>query len=187
MHNIKYYIFFTILIFLVGLFIGKTIYHTKNNNVKTIIKVERDTLFYYKTVNKPIPYLVDNTIYDTIVKNVSVKIDTANILRDYFAKRIYNRKLVDDSTLTATIEDTVYKNELGVGKFSYRINRPSKIITETTVISKKYSGIYIGAGVNYDKKPFLFSSACYGNFIFSVNVDVNGVLGCGIGFNLTQK
>jgi hypothetical protein len=79
--------------------------------------------------NIPRPYPVE------VIKTVQIPsdVDTAAILADYFAKNVYHRVLVDDTTALIELIDTVHQNQLHQGKLIFR-NRQPVTIHETYVI-----------------------------------------------------
>ncbi len=107
----------------------------------------------------PIPYPVVEirdrwiTIYDTIIREV----DTAAILRDYFAHRHGYDTLANDSSVFVAIGWHVTQNRL-ISLTPYIANRkPTTIIHRTTVIrevEKKRNQYFMGVGVGRSPDQF---------------------------------
>lgn len=92
-----------------------------------ITRVEYDSFPVYKPVPKPYPVEVIR------VDTFPAIVDTATILRDFFAKNIYNRTLLDDSVAYIALLDTVTQNQLQNSFLTYQNRRPT-IIENITVI-----------------------------------------------------
>ena len=108
----------------------------------TTLKVIRDTVNPPQKVI-PVPYEV---LRDTFwVDTVKIPADTAAILADYFAKRVYSDTLLNDSTALIAVSDTIQFNRM-VGQRELRyINRLPRAITYKSANSKWE----IGAGIGY--------------------------------------
>lgn len=83
----------------------------------------------------------DTILYpDTVIQAV----DTAAILRDFFALHVYSRNWTD-SLLTVDLRDTVTQNKFLQNEFKYRILRPQTIIYQTLDQSIHYNKyFYLG-------------------------------------------
>jgi hypothetical protein len=87
-------------------------------------------------------HYTDTVKEDTIIyREVPAKIDTQEILKDYFAKRTYTRTH-EDTSLTITIRDTVAENKIIAWALEYKINRPTAINTYKPV---KKNMLFVGA------------------------------------------
>lgn len=108
----------------------------------TTLKVIRDTVNPPQKVI-PVPYKV---IKDTFwVDTVRIQADTAAILADYFAKRVYSDTLLNDSTALIAVLDTIqFNRRVGTRQLRY-INRLPRTITYQSSPSKWE----IGAGIGY--------------------------------------
>lgn len=109
--------------------------------VVTVIDTQYITNVVEKPVYKPgkVKYLPGEEI------PVFIPIDTAAILKDYYATRVYNDTVAIDSIGYAYIEDSVSKNEIQARRFSARYTVP--VIKETTTITippKPKTQLYIG-------------------------------------------
>jgi hypothetical protein len=89
-----------------------------------------DTVYSIDTiiVEKKI-YIPSNTIYVPIPADV----DTANILKEYYAKNIYEDKALDDSTALIIVKDTISQNKIWYRKVTYLDRTPT--IINTTVVT----------------------------------------------------
>ena len=92
----------------------------------TTLKVIRDTVNPPQKVI-PVPYEV---LRDTFwVDTVKIPADTAAILADYFAKRVYADTLLNDSTALIAVLDTIqFNRRVGQRELKY-INRLPRVIT----------------------------------------------------------
>lgn len=97
------------------------------------LEIKRDSIHF------PVPYLVIETVIDTVL----IDVDTAAILHDYFAMRIYNDTLVDDDDLYFSISDTVHRNRLLGRSFEYQNRRPVGFDVSVDIPSPKRN-FYIG-------------------------------------------
>jgi len=110
--------------------------HFKCPEITTHTVILHDTLIHQ--IVDTFPYYISHTdtvIYtDTIIEPV----DTAAILRDYFAYHIYNRQW-QDSLLQVNLWDTITENRFLHNEFTYRILRPQTIINTTQDNSITYN------------------------------------------------
>ena len=135
-----------VLLALAGVFYaGYTVYP----KVKPCPQILHDTVYVKDTtvhyIRDTIPYYIvrlDTIIhYDTIPMDV----DTAEILRDYFAMKSFTRTWTD-SLLTVTLKDVVSRNSFVDNTFSYTILRPQQVINNIINISPpRY--LIVGAGM----------------------------------------
>jgi hypothetical protein len=108
-----------------------------------VIKKVTDTVFVPTniTVYKPgVSIYKDTTIYIEVPQNI----DTAQILRNYFAKNVYRDtlKLNTDITGFVVISDTISKNTIIGREWSVAIK--SKIIRETYYVNQSIRKMFIG-------------------------------------------
>jgi hypothetical protein len=120
----------------------------------TIITSHTDTLIITRNHYLPAPPP------DTIIATNTIFPDTAAILADYSALKIYNRTLLDDSTGKITLLDSVQFNALQGSQFSAVLfpKHTVETITHTTYLpeppkQKVFAGISVGAF--YPLKPIL--------------------------------
>lgn len=114
-------------------------------------QITRDTILVYDTVSHYIvdsfPYYVlhtDTIIYrDTVFKDV----DTAVILKDYFALHVYSREWKDDS-IQINLRDTVTQNRFLHNYITYKFKVPFTTIINTVDSTKTFNRYwYIGADI----------------------------------------
>jgi hypothetical protein len=136
-----------LLIALAASFIGGCQY---GKTRKKCPQITSDTVLVYDTVDHYIyniwPWYIqgkDTTIYDTVPQDV----DTALILRDYFARRIYPDRNWKNDTVDIHVTDTISQNRLMGNSMRYRIKIPFTQITNTTDNTITYNR-YLYFGVN---------------------------------------
>lgn len=102
----------------------------------------KDTILHY--IPDTIPYYT--VIYDSIVYHDTVykDVDTAEILKDYFAVHYFTRNWTD-SLLTVTLKDAVSRNSLLDNTFTYKILRDQQVINNVINIYSKY--VMVGASL----------------------------------------
>ena len=146
---------FLIALFLLGgLFGGYKLYPRLN----PCPEIASDTLYVYDTVPHYIPdtipyYVVkhDSVVYhDTIFKDI----DTAAILKDYYAEHHYYRTW-KDSLLVVDLKDIISENRPIDNVFTYKILRPQTVI-KNEYTSYSYSR-YITAGMNFLLKDLSYT------------------------------
>lgn len=108
----------------------------------TTLKVITDTVNPpQKVIHVPYEVLKDTFWIDTI----RIPADTAAILADYFAKRVYADTLLNDSTALIAVSDTIqFNRRVGMRQLSY-INR----LPRTVIYESDPSRWEIGAGIGY--------------------------------------
>jgi len=123
--------------------------------------IQYDTVLHY--IPDSIPYYIvthDSIIYhDTILENV----DTAAILKDYFAVHYYERHW-KDSLVDVTVEDYISQNRSIENIFKYKLLKPQTIINTTidnTITYNRY--LYFGLdmpikNMNYTEIEAIYSS-----------------------------
>jgi hypothetical protein len=139
---------------------------TKYDVVKTIIDTIYlpDTRIIYRR-GKDIYH--DTTIYVNVP--VTMPVDTAEILKEYYAQNVYSDSLkLKDSLGYITIVDTVSQNMI-VGR-TWNTNIKNRTITNTVYIKEKpRNKVYYGFGLGLNKQQ-LFSSLETG-FILNTKKD----------------
>ena len=88
----------------------------------------------------------------TIYQPVPAVVDTAAILRDYFAKHVYDRKWEND-TLLVNLNDTISQNRSIGNQFRYKIKTPFTTVNNTVDNSVTYKR-YLYGGVSMPVYPF---------------------------------
>lgn len=104
-----------------------------------------DTIIHEITAN----HYIQNT--DTIIYTDTVfrEVDTAMILKDYFAIHVYNRHW-EDTLIKVDLKDTVTQNTFLGNKFKYEILRPQTIINTTVDNSVHYNKyLYVGLDIPF--------------------------------------
>jgi hypothetical protein len=92
-----------------------------------ITTVRYDSVTIKKEIPKPYP------VEKIVFKEIPANVDTAAILRDHFARNIYDRTFIDDSAALIRIIDTVHQNQLWGSQLEYK-NRQPLTIHETYII-----------------------------------------------------
>ena len=130
-----------------------------------LLKHKRDTVwktetFYVK--GDPIPGKI-------IYKEIPADVDTAQILRDYFALHPYKDEVKiqkeGDSTDYGdlTVTEVITQNKSIGRKYNFNIKIPT--YTESIVVKEKpRNKVYIGGGINFDQVNFLNSAYVGGLF-----------------------
>jgi len=132
---------------LIACFVSGCNYHKnrfKCPEITTHTVIIHDTLIH--NIVDSFPYYISNTVKiiyrDTIIQPV----DTAEILRDYFALHVYNRQW-EDSLLSVNLRDTITENHFLGNKFQYQILRPQTITYNNVDNSVTYNSyLYCGIG-----------------------------------------
>jgi hypothetical protein len=114
------------------------------------------------TIEKHVEHIYDSTP-KVIVPNVAPSItthcfypvptdvDTALVLKLFFAKATYTQT-IEDTLLRAKLSDTVSENKIIGRSFSYQLLKPIRTIESSTVtIRESANGVYLGAFVNGGK------------------------------------
>jgi hypothetical protein len=152
----KYIIVFALLVIIAGAFIGgfsyrKKFYPCPESFTHTVILY--DTIIH--RIADTVPYYIVRYDSVTFRDTVFESVDTAAILKDYFAEHYYTRTF-NDSLLSAEIKDVISRNSFGECKFSYRILRP-QIINTTTVNNSVVYSKYILLGLDVQIKDYKFA------------------------------
>jgi|LSQX01.1.fsa_nt_gb hypothetical protein len=130
--------------------------------IDTLIITKTDTIHRIVTEDR-IVYR-DRIIYRDIPANV----DTAEILKDYFAVRYYEREIIEDN-LKAIIYDSISQNKIAWSQFEYETYVDTVFVNiEKEITRTRYrTGFYVnvlaatkfaGAGISYQG----YSGALYG-------------------------
>jgi len=144
-------------------------------------EVSTDTVLVHDTVTHTIPDTIpyyiagkDSIIYDTVFKDV----DTAAILKDYFAWHFYTRHW-EDSLLSVTLHDVVSQNKFGGNEFTYKILRPQTVITNV-VDNSRSRYIIFGADIPFKTIDHMSVNvdAMFVTSRFYFGIGYNGELNC---------
>ena len=151
------------------------------NVTPTEPRIERDTIVEYITVEKSVPEYVPKwkTRIETINKIDSflIDVDTAAILREYYAKYYYHDEQDFDS-FKLTILDTVTQNMITGRQIKYTLRYPKTTITEKIYINKRE--VYVGLGgvgnstqLNYVGGELLYKTKNYKIYGFGGGINQN--------------
>ncbi len=121
-----------------------------NGKTYEVLKHTRDTIYVpkYITITKKGEDIYHDT---TIYVKVPMDVDTAQILKDFFAKNVYTDTLkLDDSLGLVTIRDTISQNKIVRRTFTAKINQ--KEITDTLILKQPNKAqVYVGVNAGVDK------------------------------------
>jgi hypothetical protein len=121
-------------------------FRSGKRSVKPLV-AQSDTVIVHdttlRTILKPDYHLRLDTILHT--DTVPADVDTATILKDYFARFVYERRWLDKE-VDITLSDTISQNKPLSEQISYRILRPQTIIYKTSTY-QKVSNRYVYAGI----------------------------------------
>ena len=152
---------------------GETI---PTERVVTKIETRYDTLTVEKKVYVPkyTTRIETKTITDTIV--LKSKIDTLEILKDYYSKYVYQDTLKLDSLGYITIIDTITQNKIFSRNFDSQVLIPTTTITNEIYLNraKFFGGVSLGG----NSKQINFLS---GDLLYKSKRD--NVYGLGLGVN----
>lgn len=117
---------------------------------KPVTIIQIDSFPVHDTIDKPIPYAVQDSGYLLVYKDI----DTAAILSDYYKARDYSMVIHNDSSARLILDATVYKNSLTRAVLSGDFF--TKTIKETKFIPipdnphfKVFGGFQISGGKDY--------------------------------------
>jgi hypothetical protein len=129
----------------------------RGKKLKQCPQITSETVYIHDTVTH---FIYD--IYPAYIEgkekiiyiDVPAKVDTALILKEYFAQHIFNRKW-QDSLLAVNLVDTISQNKPVGNLFSYKILRPQTIVTNTIDNSVHYTK-YLTFGLDLPISNFNF-------------------------------
>ena len=133
-----------IVLALVASFIGGYRVHEV---LKPCPEVSTDTVYIYDTTWKYIYQDKYHIKHDTVTftDTVPAYVDTAAILKDYYASHIYQREW-QDSTIIITLQDSISQNFPWSTGIKYRLLQPQQVINNVT-INHNYSR-YLYGGIS---------------------------------------
>lgn len=145
--------------------------------ITTVTKIETklDTVTIEKVKYVPKKETIVRTIYDTIPQ----KVDTVEILKDYFSKTVYRDTIDIDTFGNIVIEDTVSRNQIISRELFSNIVLPTTTITAETIKNKR--SLY--AGVNLSGNREVFNQLDVGLMLKGKNDKLYGI-GLGLDRNL---
>ena len=133
-----------------------------------LLKHKKDTFWrtehiYYK--GDPIP---GKTIYTEVPQDI----DTAEIIKDYFAKRPYSETVqIETDSInygTVTVTDTVHQNKLFSRFYDFNLKIPE--VHDVIVVRElPKNQLYIGGGLNFDKINLI--NSVYGGLLLKTKKD----------------
>jgi hypothetical protein len=159
----------------------------KKEAVQTItvtktVTIPGDSIPYPIKVLIPVPH--DSIVTDTLWQ--SQKVDTAEILRRYFARYFYN-DTIRDTSFIAIIQEVITQNRIIDRQFKLQNTRAQAItyVTNITTPSPKW---YVGPSVSYNGKVGFGASGLWrnNNHAFGLNIDVTNRM-AGITYMLSIK
>lgn len=149
-------------------------YEVIKHTVDTVIVPVKQTVYKEgKTIYKEVP------IY--IQPNPEVKVDTAQILKEFYSKVVYKDTLkLKDSLGFITITDTITKNSILNRLYDANINKTT--IKETLIVKDLPNNqLYIGGVAGFDKQNIV--NFLGPNFVLKTKKDKMFSLGFGYGLN----
>lgn len=117
--------------------------------------ITKETTFIYDSTQKSIPVPQAPASVSVFTVAVPVLVDTAEVLRRYFASYTYTQQ-IKDSSISAVIFDSVSQNRILKRKFEYKWLQPVRSIESTTITlpAKEKAGIYLGGFIDHDQMGF---------------------------------
>jgi hypothetical protein len=127
----------------------------QNVTVDTVYVIKTDTVLFFK----PVPVSVSLPV-------IPPTVDTAAIINDYYAKKIYSELLIDTEYLKVSISDTIFKNAISYRNLSYELTLPE--ITKTVTFTKKP---VFSLSLLLDTRPAASAIVGYKSFFLSGGYD----------------
>ena len=160
-----------VVLVLASIVIGLTLIVLRcSSGVEPEVIIQTDTLVVTKTDTIHKIVTEDHIIYrDKIIyRDIPINVDTAEILKDYFATRYYERDIIEDN-FEATIFDSISQNRITWSQFEYEVYVDTVFVNIETEITKTLyrSGFYanfigstkwVGVGISHQWK----NGAMYG-------------------------
>ncbi len=165
---------------LISAFIGGCQYGKHRCGVKYITRTTTTTV--YDTITKhikgdsiPFPVKPDAIVYNTVEYKYH-DVDTAAILKDYYAKHVYSRSF-SNVDLLVNWTDTISQNSYHPGAtFSYTILRPTEIINTTVEQVNVLDSRILFVGVTIPMYPLPIDGKIYPSYDIRLVKDL-GYLG----------
>lgn len=147
-----------VIVLLAGFVFFKGCKKTPNVPVEPKITVKIDTVYDTSTVAIPTYIPKYKTIIDTVVDIDTMTIDTAALLKDYFAKLQYDDTIKLDSVGYVSLKDIISQNKIQSRdvNYSYRIPIITKEITIEHQIQPK-TQVYFGINPEFNKEDVVQS------------------------------
>ena len=143
-----------------------------------VIKHEIDTFYETKTETR---YRKGQDIVHEVevVKEIPANVDTASILKDYYARIFYSDTFrLKDTLGYIAVNDTISKNRIAGRKFNSSINVPT--IKETLYLKELNNNFFIGPSFQLGSSPSIG-----GDVHLKTKKDVLFGAGLGLNFNAT--
>lgn len=107
--------------------------------------IEKQTIKIYDSTKKVIIPEVPATLTSYCIVPMPVNVDTAEILKRFFAVHTYSQTFAD-SNIVANILDTICQNKISGRSFSYKWIKPLRIVESTsiTIEAKPKSRLLLG-------------------------------------------
>jgi hypothetical protein len=145
-----------------------------------VLKWEIDTQYVSKkvVVTKPGETIIKDT---TIYVEVPQKVDTSEILKDFYSKNVYKDTLnLPDSLGFVSLSDTIYQNKILFRSFSADVRE--KIITDTKIVKElPKTQVYLGFNTQLSQPEFVNSIG--GSILLKTKKDKVFQLGAGVTSN----
>jgi hypothetical protein len=169
-----------VILFQEGCFGKKTNGDVLNINGKKyeVIKHEIDT--FYETKTQTVYRKGQDITHEVeVVKEIPANVDTASILKDYYAKVFYNDTFKLKDTLGyIVINDTISKNRIAGRKFNSSINVPT--IKETLYLKELNNNFFVGPSFQLGASP-----SVGGDVHLKTKKDMLFGVGAGLNLNAT--
>ena len=143
--------------------------------IERIVKIETKYDTIVKSVPTYVPEYRTRVITKTIHDTVKLTIDTASILKDYFATYAYADTIKADS-IDLVIFDTISQNKIISRGIDYSLIYPTTTITKEKTVNKRE--FYVGFGLMGNK-----SQINYIGSEFMLRTKKKQAYGVGIGLN----
>lgn len=141
-------------------------YQVIKREIDTFYKIEKEVI--YKK-GKDIPYEVE------VVKEIPSNVDTASILKDYYARVFYRDTFKLKDTLGyIVIKDTISKNRIASRNFESTLRIPT--IKETLYLKELTNNFYVGPSLQFGRVVSLGADAhlkTKKDLLFGLGVGVN--------------
>lgn len=138
--------------FIIGFVIGALLmlatqnHNSKTKDTSTVKTITQIDTAWYQLKSKPIQSASQ-------INKAPYPIDTAEILKQYFAANTF-QDTISDSSIVAVIKDSVIENKIVARDFTYRINRPTVIQTVETKSTATANGSTVSVGAFATKTTY---------------------------------
>lgn len=133
--------------------------------------ITKSTIKIYDSTQKVIIPKQAPSIQTFCLVPVPMNVDTAEILRNFFAIYTYSQSIAD-SNITGSIVDTISQNRILGRKLTYRLIKPVLTIESTTITSvEKNSSFLLGGFSLVNKNQFAIGPQA--SVLFKNNLMVN--------------